>query len=104
VERWDGVVSIWAHLPSQPRRALFARVVRSLKPGGFLILEHYHPRQIALGTGGPKEADRLADVSGLQDELKGLTWLVARELEREVGEGLLHKGTSAVVQLLGQKG
>jgi SAM-dependent methyltransferase len=100
---WDGVVSIWAHLPSAPRRKLFGRVVRSLKPGGVLVLEHYHPRQLLLNSGGPKEADRLADLAALQDELKGLEWLVARELERQIHEGALHQGLSAVVQLVGKK-
>lgn len=100
---WDGVVSIWAHLPSAERRQLFGRVVRSLKPGGWLVLEHYHPRQIGLGSGGPKEPDRLADLAGMQEELKGLEWVVARELEREIAEGVLHKGPSAVVQLVGRK-
>jgi cyclopropane fatty-acyl-phospholipid synthase-like methyltransferase len=43
-ERWDGVVSIWAHLPAAIRMALHPRVARSLRPGGVLLLEHSRTR------------------------------------------------------------
>jgi hypothetical protein len=40
----------------------------------------------------------------LVSELAGLDLLVAQEIEREVNEGVLHKGTAAVVQVVGRKG
>ena len=52
-DRWDAVVSIWAHLPPEIRATLHPRIARATRPGGVLLLEHYHPRQISYGTGGP---------------------------------------------------
>jgi SAM-dependent methyltransferase len=103
VERWDGIVSIWCHLPSALRRVVHARVVRALKPNGWLILEAYGPGQLALGTGGPKDADMLAEEAGLKAELMGLEWHLAASKRRQVAEGQGHAGLSEVVQLVGRK-
>ena len=44
--RWDGIVSIFCHLPSAVRASLHERVVAGLKPGGVFILEAYTPDQL----------------------------------------------------------
>jgi len=97
---YTGIVSIWMHLPSALRAPLHAQVVHALRPGGAYVLEAYTPAQPALGTGGPKDRDRLMDGATLREELAGLDLEVCRELERSVDEGLYHKGRSAVVQVL----
>ncbi len=103
VERWDGIVSIWCHLPSALRKDMHARAIRALKPGGWFILEAYAPGQIALGTGGPKDPDMLADLDQLKQELLALEWYESRAIQREVHEGGFHGGMSAVVQMVGRK-
>jgi len=103
VERWDGIVSIWCHLPSADRIKLHTRLFRALKPGGWLILEAYAPSQIALGTGGPKDPDFLATELQLRQELMGLEWYESQTVRRQVNEGALHAGQSDVVQLVGRK-
>lgn len=100
---WDLVVSIWCHVPPALRADLHARVVRSLAPGGVLILEAYHPRQLEFKTGGPPVAEMMMTVGGLQSELAGLEFLLAREVEREIHEGPFHEGMSAVTQLVARK-
>jgi len=102
-DAWDGIVSIWCHMPSAVRKAAHAKVLGALKPGGLFLLEAYTPAQLKFGTGGPKDLDMLADLAELKLELPGLEWLVAQELERDVQEGKYHAGRSAVVQLLGRK-
>lgn len=101
--RWAGVVSIFAHLPPPLRRRVHRAVVEGLRPGGVYILEAYTPAQLALGTGGPRVAELLVDLESLRDELDGLEFEVAREVEREIHEGRLHHGRSAVVQLVGRR-
>src|SRR5664280_1419816 len=44
-DRWDGIVSIFAHTPSSVRVDLHRRVVKALRPGGVLLLEAYTPEQ-----------------------------------------------------------
>jgi hypothetical protein len=66
-------------------------------------LEAYTPVQLTFGTGGPKSPELLMTLSALRDELSGLDFLVARELERDVSEGSGHTGHGAVVQILGRR-
>lgn len=101
---WQGIVSISAHVPPDIRRRTHQQVVQGLVPGGMFILEAYTPRQIEIGgTGGPKQPELCMSLNSLRDELAGLNWLHAQELEREVNEGSYHKGRGAVVQLIANK-
>lgn len=101
VDRWDGIVSIWAHTPAPIRRRLHAALTPALRVGGVLVLEAYRPEQIALGTGGPKDPSYLPTLAGLRDELAGLDLVVARAADREIHEGPFHGGASATVQVVG---
>ncbi|HZL42239.1 MAG TPA: class I SAM-dependent methyltransferase [Verrucomicrobiae bacterium] len=100
---WAGIVSTFAHLPPALRRKVHADVVLGLRPGGIFILEAYTPAQLAFGTGGPKSPELLMTLAGLREELAGLEFLVAHELERDVIEGDGHIGRGAVVQILARR-
>jgi len=100
---WDNIVSIFCHLPPEVRRRLHRAVVAGLRPGGMLLLEAYTPAQIALGTGGPPVPELTMTLDALREELEGLTFLHAAELEREVVEGRYHTGRAAVVQVLARR-
>ncbi len=102
-ERWDGIVSIWCHLPSALRAAVHRQVVAGLKIGGVFLLEAYTPAQLAYGTGGPKDTDLLPTLAGLREELVGLEFVHAAELERVIHEGPGHAGPSAVVQVVARR-
>jgi SAM-dependent methyltransferase len=100
---WDGVVSIFCHLPPKVRARVHRGVVAGLRPGGVLVLEAYTPAQLALGTGGPPVAEMTMTLAGLEAELAGLEFVHALECEREVLEGKYHHGTGAVVQVVALK-
>lgn len=100
---WDGVVSIFCHIPPAMRGELHRQVVAGLKPGGVLILEAYTPEQLAHGTGGPKIASLTMTAESLKAELEGLEIESIQELERDVVEGKFHTGRGAVVQLVARK-
>ena len=98
---WAGIVSIFCHLPRRVRINLYAAAVRGLQPGGLFILEAYTPNQIGRGTGGPQDPDMLVSLAVLFEELAGLEFVHAREMEREVREGAYHTGVASVVQVIG---
>lgn len=102
-ESWDGIVSIFCHLPSAIRQTLHQKVVAGLRPGGVLILEAYRPEQLSFKTGGPPVADLMMSLDGLTDELAGLEFVHAKEIERDINEGSLHTGMGAVVQVVAIK-
>jgi len=100
---WQGIISIFFHLPPDLREKVNRSVVRGLAPGGVLILEAFTPKQLELGTGGPPDLDRLIALPTLEEELEGLDFLVAQETEREVHEGRMHTGRGSVVQVVGMR-
>ena len=100
---WDGIVSIFAHLPPRVRRDLHARCVAGLKPGGLMVFEAYGPGQLGRGTGGPPEAELLPALADIEQELVGCLILHRFSGLREVQEGRHHTGLGEVVQILAQK-
>lgn len=102
-ERWDGIVSIFAHVPAPVRTDLHRRVVDALRPGGVLLLEAYTPEQVGRGTGGPPSVDLTMTAQGLRDELRPLDLVLCVEVEREVVEGVGHTGAGSVVQVVARK-
>lgn len=102
-DSWEGVVAIFCHLPAAVRHRLYPRVAAGLRSGGVLLLELYTPKQIEFGTGGPRDLDLLASLDDLRQDLSGLQFAIAQEIEREIHEGNHHFGHSAVVQILGTK-
>jgi SAM-dependent methyltransferase len=100
---WNGIVSIFCHLPATLRQRVHAAVVAGLRPGGVFVLEAYTPRQLDFGTGGPPTRELLVSLDELRRDLGALDLAIAQETEREVVEGRCHQGRSAVVQLVGIK-
>jgi len=102
-EKWDVVVSIFAHLPPPIRKSVHERVVKGLKKGCVIILEAYTPKQLEYKTGGPPVAEMMMTLDGLLSELKGLDFEFGRELERDVVEGKYHTGKAYTVQVFARK-
>ncbi len=102
-DAWQGIVSIFSHLPPVIRAALHERCLRGLAPGGAFVLEGFTPRQLELRTGGPRTRELLMELDVIRQELPGLRFEIAREVERPVVEGNYHKGKAAVVQILAVK-
>ena len=100
---WQGIVSIFCHLPPVTRAALHERCLRGLASGGVFILEGFTPRQLEFGTGGPKFRELLMELDVIRQELPGLRLEIGREVVREVIEGKYHRGNAAVVQILAVK-
>lgn len=104
-EVWDGIVSVFAHVPFELRFKLYKQVVVSLKKDGMLVLEAYTPHIEMDGVGGPPPVQKnmFMSLEGLKQELSGLDIIIGAEIEREVSEGTYHHGVGAVVQVVACK-
>lgn len=100
---WDAIVSIWCHLPAQLRARTHRLAAETLQPGGVFILEAYTLAQIGHATGGPRDPALCMTLAALRDDLAGLDFEVAEQRTRDVQEGSLHHGLSAVVQVVARK-
>lgn len=102
---YDAVVAVWMHLPPPVRARVLAGAAGGLAPGGLFVLEGYRKEQLALGTGGPKDAAMLFDAGELRAALEAGGLAVERldARTRDVREGPHHQGESAVVQALARR-
>ena len=105
-DKWDAIVSIWAHVPKKVRQHVHAQVGTALKPDGVFIVEAYTERQLETeAVGGPpaSQRERFGALENFQHELVGLNEVIGVETLRMVSEGKRHQGLSAVVQFVGKK-
>jgi SAM-dependent methyltransferase len=102
-DAWDGIVSIFCHLPPALRARVHRDVAVALRAGGVFLLEAYAPAQLEFRTGGPRTVELLATLAALRAELANLEFELAVEREREVHEGRGHGGRSAVVQIIARR-
>jgi SAM-dependent methyltransferase len=97
----DGVAAIFVQFADPAlRERLFRNMVRSLKPGGTLVLQGYGLKQLEYRTGGPGIAAHLYTPQLLREAFAGLEILELREYEDELAEGTGHKGRSDLVGLV----
>ncbi len=102
-QRWDTVVSIFAHTPPPVRTRIHGLMSTALRPGGRFILEAYTPNQIGRGTGGPPVPELTMTLAELRRDLIGLTITHGAEFDRPVIEGIGHTGVGAVVQVIAER-
>ncbi len=101
---YDGVAAIFVQFADPATRTrLFERIVRSLKPGGVLILQGYTPKQLDYRTGGPPILSHLYTRELLDAAFAELTIIELREYEAELREGQGHSGQSALIGLVARR-
>lgn len=101
---YDGVAAIFVQFADPPMRArLFDRIVRSLRPGGVLILQGYTPRQLDYRTGGPPILSHLYTPELLRTAFAALEIVELRDYEHDVREGEGHSGRSALIGLVARR-
>ena len=102
---YDGVAAIFVQFADPELRArLFENILRSLKPGGTLILVGYTPKQLEYGTGGPSVLSHLYTPEMLRESFGDLNIQVLEAYGTELAEGDGHKGRSAVIGLVATRG
>jgi SAM-dependent methyltransferase len=101
---FDLVAAIFVQFADPAMRSfLFERMVRSLAPGGRVLLIGYTPKQHQYKTGGPKQVDNLYTAPMLREAFAALEIVQLREYDAELAEGSQHRGPSALVELVARK-
>lgn len=100
---YDGIISIFCHLPADARKFLYSQLSSAIKPGGIFLLEAYTPAQIGKGTGGPPLVEFTVEWREMKTYLHDFDILHAEELDRDVVEGKLHTGIGSVLQIIAKR-
>ena len=99
----DAVVLTFVHLPSTIRMDAHRRLATALRPGGWLLLEAFHPLQMGQTSGGPKSEEMLYTLSMLRADFAPiLAEEFAWEGEVVLDEGTGHQGPVHVTRWLGR--
>ncbi len=96
-EEFDAVVSIFLHLPPELRMKIHASMLRALKPGGIVIIESFTPAQLQHTSGGPKQVELLSSADILRQDFASAEVVELEEVEVQLEEGHMHRGSAAVV-------
>ena len=97
---FDAIGLIYAHIPFSERERFHRSVSRSLKRGGYLILEGFHVKQLGNSSGGPQQVEMLFTEEMLRSDFDLLNIDSISDLEIELDEGPYHKGKAHVIRLL----
>lgn len=110
VETWtwpeasfDVVVSVYLHLQPPIRRRVHAAMLRSLQPGGWVVLEAFHVEQMAFTSGGPRDPVLLYTEELLRDDFHDAELVELRKDRVNLDEGPLHRGEGVLVRLAARR-
>jgi len=99
----DAVALTFVHLPPALRTVVHRRLAEALKPGGWLVLEAFHPRQLGFASGGPKAVELLYSLADLRADFpETLREVEAMEGEVSLDEGPGHQGAAYVTRWVGR--
>lgn len=103
-EPYDAIALIYVHLAPEPRRAMLSRYISLLRPGGTLMLEGFHPKQIGKPSGGPNAPEFCYTTDELQAVFS--SGFAINQLHDEVitlTEGTYHHGPAHVTRFVATK-
>ena len=103
----DVLALIYLHLPPALRADVHARLATALRPGGWLLLEGFHPRQRREGctSGGPGDIEMLFTLDQLRADwaASGLHEELAWEGQVTLAEGPGHAGPAWITRYLARR-
>lgn len=103
-EAFDVVAAIYIQFaPPAMRRAIFARVLTALRPGGLFLLAGYRLEQLIYRTGGPRVPEQLYTEDQIREELAAFDLEEVRSYDAAVDEGPGHSGMSAVIDVIARR-
>lgn len=99
---YDGIVSIFVHLPEPLRKAVHRNALSSLRPEGVFVAEYFSQEQLAFGSGGPKNPALLYTLEGLRSDFTSDTSRIdlLEQAEVELQEGRYHQGRASVIRVV----
>jgi SAM-dependent methyltransferase len=101
--KWDAVICIFGHFPSDLRKAIFQQVYSGLKKDGVFLMESYHKNQLNYKTGGPQVPELLYSEEELKNDFFEFENISIKTTVKQINEGKYHNGTSAVIQVIATK-
>ena len=101
--KYDGIVSIFAHFKIDEVNRLHSKYLKALKPNGVFFMEVFAKEQLPLKTGGPKNISLLYNTQDIQNSFtSGKIELLKKDIVY-LHEGDMHDGKAVVVRAIVRK-
>jgi SAM-dependent methyltransferase len=105
---YDALVLTYVHLPASVRMGAHGRLIQALRPGGWFILEAFHPLQLGMTSGGPKAEDMLYTADMIRSDMSQNTQVVMKEIfawegQTQLLEGSGHQGPAQLTRYVAQR-
>lgn len=91
-ETFDGVCCLHVYFMPDERKIINQAMMDSLKTGGLLIMEVFHPDNVGRGCGGPQQPELCYTATDLENGFAGYQVLYLEETEREIRPSSFHAG------------
>ena len=98
--KYDAIGLIYTHFPFEMRHDFFQEIQTCLAPGGKIILEGFHKKQLHLTTGGPKDPTMLFSTEELEKNFDQLHFEYLKAEVIDLAESDGHNGEAEVVRLV----
>ena len=101
---FDWVIGIFIQfVGSQGRDRQFDVMKQLTRPGGYILLQGYTPKQLEYGTGGPSAIENLYTEDMLRSAFADWDIEELVEYEETIAEGTGHVGRSALIGMVARK-
>ncbi len=97
---YDAAFISFLHLSPDLRGKVHHQLLESLKPGGKLVMEVYHKKQLPYRTGGPGHPDMLYTREMMEKDFSAAEVNFYDDGEREIKEGSHHQGRSYTIRII----
>jgi len=103
-DAYDAVVGIFIQFATpEERPRQIGGMKQAVKPGGFLLLQGYTPKQLDYRTGGPSAVENLYTEALVRALFADWEIVLLREYADILDEGTAHRGRSALIDLVARK-
>jgi len=96
-DKFDGVACLHLYFMPEDRPIMHKAMMNSLKSGGILVLECFHPDHAGQGRGGPSIKELCYTQDDLAADFANYHILLLEEVERELAPSTFHDGGMAKV-------
>lgn len=101
---YDAVAAVFIQFADPEfRQTIFHGMKQAVKPGGWILLHGYTPRQLEYGTGGPPQEDQLYTIELLRAAFSDFEIRALEAYDAELNEGSGHSGLSALIDLVARR-
>lgn len=100
---YDLVALIFVHFPADIRIPLHQKLVKSLKTGGYMLIDAFSKSQLGKSSGGPQNAGLLNSIEEFKSDFKSMDIIQLFEEDINLDEGPYHQGIASVIRMLAKK-